>query len=126
MKSTPLGNLEKQVMDILWKHKQGSSREVLSQLRGERKLAYTTVATVLQRLFEKGLLSRTEDKAGHIYTPKVTKEEYGKSIAQTFLSRFIDSFGDIAIASFAASVENLPSKKRAYFLKLLDEYENNK
>lgn len=126
MKTAPLGELEKLIMNIVWDHKGSSAREILNKLETEKKLAYTTIATVLQRLFEKELVARKEDKSGYIYSAKITKEEYGKKVAQTFLSRFIDSFGDIAIASFAASVDTLPRKKREYFLKLLNEYENSK
>ena len=121
MKATSLGELEQQVMDILWECNQCSPRDVLNKLGTEKKLAYTTVATILHRLHEKGLLTREERSGGHIYSPKVSKEKYTKSVAQSFLKKFINSFGDTAIASFADSVDKLPSEKRDYFLKLLDE-----
>lgn len=126
MKPTSLGELEKQIMDIVWKYKQCSTRDILTKLKQEKKLAYTTVATILQRLYEKGLLKRTEDKAGYTYLPKLSKESYSKHIAQSFLKNFIDSFGDTAIASFADSIDKLPAKKRNYFLKLLEENDKNK
>ena len=123
---TSLGELEQQVMDILWEHKNCSARDVLVKLQTDRALAYTTVATVLQRLYEKGLVKRTEGKSGHIYSPKLSKESYSKNIAQSFLKKFIDSFGDTAIASFAESVDKLPEEKREYFLKILEEHDKNK
>lgn len=126
MKSTSLGELEKQVMDIVWGCKSCSARDVLLKLEKNRKLAYTTVATVLQRLHDKGLLNRKEDKSGHIYSPKVTRELYTKNVAKSFLKRFINSFGDTAVASFAESIEQLPKEKRKYLLKLLEENEKNK
>ncbi len=126
MKATQLGELEQQIMDILWEHKQCSARDILTQLEKDRRLAYTTVATILQRLHDKGLLTRKEDKSGYIYSPKVSKESYSKNIAKTFLRKFINSFGDIAIASFADSVDKLPDEKREYFLKLLEEHDKNK
>ena len=126
MKLASLGELEQQIMDILWDNKTCSARDVLIKLQKDRALAYTTVATVLQRLYDKGLVKRTEDKSGHIYSPKLSKESYSKNIAQSFLKKFIDSFGDTAIASFADSIDKLPAKKKEYFLKLLDEYDKNK
>lgn len=126
MKNINLGELEKQIMDILWAHEQCSAREVLKILENDKKLAYTTVATILQRLYEKGLVKRTEHTSGHVYSPKVTRESYSKNIAQSFLKKFLDSFGDIAIASFAESVDILPEKKRKHFLKLLEQHEKNK
>lgn len=126
MQVANLGELEKQVMDIVWEQKRCSAREVLMSLKTEKKLAYTTVATILQRLFDKGMVSRKEDKSGYIYFAKVSKEKYSKNIAQSFLNSFIDSYGDTAIASFAESVDNLPEKKKKYFLELLEEHDKNK
>ncbi len=126
MKSNSLGELEQQVMDIVWDSRQCSARDVLTILEKDKRLAYTTVATILQRLYEKGLLTKEENKQGHIYSPKLSRESYSKNIAQSFLKKFIASFGDTAIASFAESVDKLPTKKREYFLKLLDEHDKNK
>lgn len=125
MKSS-LGELEQQIMDIVWECKNCSARDVLNKLETDKKLAYTTVATILQRLFDKGLLTRKENAAGHIYSPKISKEKYTKNVAQSFLKNFISSFGDTAIASFADSIDKLPEKKRKYFLEVLDEYDKNK
>lgn len=126
MKSNSLGELEQQVMDIVWEYKNCSTRDVLTKIPNDRKLAYTTVATVLQRLCEKGLVKRTEDKSSHSYSPKLTKESYSKNIAKSFLKKFIDSFGDTAIASFAESIDKLPEKKRKYFLEIIHEYDKDK
>src|SRR3989344_8977007 len=126
MTAVSLGELEKEIMDILWEYKNCSARDVLIKLQKDRTLAYTTVATVLQRLYDKGLVKRTENKSGHIYSPKLSKESYSKNIAQSFLKKFIDSFGDTAIASFADSIDKLPAKKKDYFLKLLDDHDKNK
>lgn len=125
MKST-LGELEQQIMDIVWERKNCSARDVLTKLEKDKKIAYTTVATILQRLHDKGLLTRNENSSGHIYSPKVSKEKYTKNVASSFLKNFINSFGDTAIASFADSIDKLPEKKRKYFLEILDEYDKNK
>lgn len=125
MKAAQLGELEKQIMDIVWEQKQCSARDVLTRIEG-KKLAYTTVATILQRLHEKGLVKRNDDKSGYIYSPKLTKELYSRNIAQLFLKKFIHSFGDTAIASFAESIDKLPEQKREYFMKILDEHDKNK
>lgn len=127
MKSTSLGELEQQIMDIVWERKSCSVRDVLIALERDKKLAYTTVATILQRLYDKGLLIRKENTAGNIYSPKVSREKYTKNVAKSFIRNFIDSFGDTAVASFAESIDELPAGKRKYFLKILDEYdEKNK
>lgn len=121
-----ISNREIEVMDILWDLKKGSVRDVAERMKSEQKLAYTTVATLLQRLYVKGFVKRKEEGIGYLYTPKLSKEAYTKNMAQSFLTRFIGSFGDIGIASFAESVDKLPEEKRVYFLKLLEEHDKNK
>ena len=118
-----LGELEKQIMDILWDTQSSSVRCVLQELKKERKIAYTTVATILQRLNEKGLVNKKEEKLGFTYTPKITREDYIKGLSQSFLSNLVSSFGDMAIASFAHSIDDLPKKKKQYFLDMLNQYE---
>lgn len=126
MQAKSLSNLEQKVMDIVWKCKACSVRDVQQQLNSSRKLAYTTVATILQRLHDKGLVERKEEGPAYIYSPKLSKEVYGKNLASSFLQKFINSFGDVAIASFVDSIDNLPKRKRDYFIKLLEENEKNK
>lgn len=126
MKATHLGELEQKIMNIVWQKKNVSARDVLTEINTEKILAYTTVATILQRLIDKGLLNRKEDKTGYVYYPKITRESYTKKVAQSFLNHFIDSFGDAAIASFADSIDKLSEKKRKYFLELIENHDKNK
>lgn len=126
MKSANLGELEHAVMELLWQGKSCSVRDVLNKLEKHRKIAYTTVATILHRLYEKDLVIRESVSSGFVYKPKVSKEMYTKQVANSFLNKFIGSYGDEAIASFAESIDSLPEKKRKYFLDLLNDYAKNK
>lgn len=123
MKAKPLGELEQRVMDIIWECGFCSVRDIHGQIKKNRSLAYTTVATILQRLYEKDLVDRKETKQLYVYSPKVSKEAYGKKLARSFLTKFIKSFGDVAITSFVDSVEKLPKRKRDSFIKLLKRHE---
>ena len=116
-----LSPLEQEVMNIVWELKECSIREVVVNLNQEKKLAYTTVATLLQRLFEKGLVSKTSHSIVLSYAPKVTKEMYGKKMAKSFIHTFISSFGEAAIVSFAESIDKLPKDKKNYLLQLLEK-----
>ena len=48
-------------------------RQVLASL--DERLAYTTIATVLDRIYEKGLLLREKDGGGWLYQAARTREE---------------------------------------------------
>lgn len=67
-----LGHLEADVMERLWTWDRAASvREVLEDLREDRKLAYTTVMTVMDNLRRKGYLER--EKAGRAYVYRTTR-----------------------------------------------------
>lgn len=53
-----------------------TTREVLDVLAGERKLAYTTVMTVLVKLWRKGLLERRKDGRAFAYHAIHTREQW--------------------------------------------------
>lgn len=124
MKARTLGKLEQQIMNIVWKSKNCSIREIVQTLQKKRFVAYTTVATVLQRLFIKGLAGRKTKKNGYWYYPKVSKNSYVKILSKTFVKTLVNSFGDVAVSSFAESIESLPKEKKQYLLKILNRYES--
>lgn len=119
MQQKNLSQLEQELMDIVWKLKKSSVREVVENLKPKKKLAYTTVATILQRLSEKGLVKKTNGDSVLYYTPKLTKEMYSKNIVKSFINNFTTHFGDTAMVSFAESIDKLPKDKKEFLLKLL-------
>ncbi|WOP19748.1 BlaI/MecI/CopY family transcriptional regulator [Raineyella sp. LH-20] len=65
-----LGDLELQVMEVLWRSDHAMSvREVLAELTRDRDLAYTTVMTVLDRLAKKDRVTRDLDGRAWYYRP---------------------------------------------------------
>ena len=126
MKQKPLSNLEQQVMNIVWKHQRCSVREVLEQLQKRKKIAYSTVATMLRRLEQKKLVIKNTKAMTFAYSPKISKEAYSKGLTLSFLKKQVQSFGDIAMASFVETLDELPTDKREYFLKLLEDHDKNK
>lgn len=114
-----ISELEQTTMNVVWELKKCSIRDVSNRLNSGKKLAYTTVATLLQRLHEKGLVNRNDDNLTLLYSPKISKKTYSEKMAERLTNNFFKSFGDTAIASFAESIDKLPKQKKEYFLKLL-------
>ncbi|OGK16961.1 hypothetical protein A2690_01475 [Candidatus Roizmanbacteria bacterium RIFCSPHIGHO2_01_FULL_39_12b] len=123
MKLKPLSKLELEVMEIIWERGECTIRDVTDQVGKTKSLAYTTIATIITRLIEKGAIKKQDDKFSATYVPTLSKEAMSRTVAQSFLTKFIQSFGDAAIVSFAQSVDKLPKKKREQFIELLDVYE---
>jgi predicted transcriptional regulator len=69
-----LGPLEIQVMEVLWAAGEMSVRDVVEKL--DRKLAYTTVMTTLDRLFKKGMLDRQKSERAFLYTTRLSHRDW--------------------------------------------------
>jgi predicted transcriptional regulator len=79
-----LGPLEIEVMQVLWAAGARSVRDVVEHL--DRKLAYTTVMTTLDRLFKKGLLDRQKSERAFLYTARVSHQEWERQRAGNFVA----------------------------------------
>lgn len=76
-----LGGLEKAIMDRLWVwNRPATVREVLEDLIRERKVAYTTVMTVMTNLERKGLLSRALVGRAYAYAPVAAQADHAAAL----------------------------------------------
>lgn len=100
MTSLNLGPLERRVMDCVWERRKTTVREVYDCLKTSRKIAYTTVMTVMMRLTEKGFLNRVKKGHFYIYTPRETKKHATKGIVRSVLDSLISQYGKEAVTAF--------------------------
>ncbi|GAA1297200.1 BlaI/MecI/CopY family transcriptional regulator [Pseudonocardia xinjiangensis] len=104
-----LGELEAAVMDVLWSSPEPPHRvrDVLEELTPQRKLAYTTVMTVLDNLHRKGWVQREMDGRAYRYRPSATREE----VTARALRDLLDASGDVetVLLHFARSVSERES-----------------
>jgi len=74
-----LGPLEQRMLEALWAWRTATVRELI--VDGCDDLAYTTVMTTLDRLFKKGLLTRSVEGRAFRYAPKFSREELQREAA---------------------------------------------
>jgi predicted transcriptional regulator len=86
---TQLGPLEQRLLGEVWARKNATVRELIDH--GQLEIAYTTVMTTLDRLYKKGLLSRTEENRAFRYFPLVTKEELQRQAAGQVIQQLLAS-----------------------------------
>lgn len=121
MKMKPLSELEQEIMDIVWELESCTVRDVLDRFSQKRKLAYTTVMTIMGRLIEKRVLARKPDGISYLYYPKVSKENFVARSVHNIFTTAVSSFGQEAVTHFAKEIQKLSPKKRQELLKILDE-----
>jgi predicted transcriptional regulator len=98
-----LTDVELEFMVALWEIGTGSVRDVMDAMAGETKRAYTSVATVLKILEDKGFASSERKDRSLIYSPSIQRADYeGRS-----LKNLSDSlFGGTPTALVARLVDN--------------------
>lgn len=82
-----LGWLEADVMRVVWDKGEVTVRDVYEDLREQRRIAYTTVMSVLRNLAAKGLLEQDRSQAAYVYQPKVTDEEVARGILDALVDK---------------------------------------
>jgi predicted transcriptional regulator len=85
-----LTEVELELMGILWKLGQGTVNDVMVQLPSSRKLAYTSVSTVLRILEQKEIVESRKEGRGHAYLPRVSKEAYETRSLSHLVSKVFD------------------------------------
>ena len=71
-----LTEVELEFMNELWALGEGSVRDVLGRLPADRNLAYTSGATILRILDEKGFVTSRKENKTLVYTPRLEKDKY--------------------------------------------------
>lgn len=115
-----LSDLESEIMEVVWKSGSASVRDVLLEMKKKRKIAYTTVMTVMSRLFEKKVLKRKMNGSGaFVYEAIRDKEEFIKERSQKIIRGFLKEYGDVAVAQFLDMIESSgPNKSKEWKEKL--------
>jgi len=78
------GELQEQIMAALWRLESGTVEQVRSAMPARYQGAYNTVQTVLNRLHDRGLLTRKRDGLAFVYRPRLSEAEYlSKTVEST-------------------------------------------
>jgi BlaI family penicillinase repressor len=87
--SRQLGPLEQRMLDGLWARGSATVRELVEG--SCQDLAYTTVMTTLDRLFKKGLLTRSVEGRAFRYSPRCSREELHREAAGHAFRQLLDA-----------------------------------
>ena len=95
-----LGELETAVMELLWRRPGQTVNEVEGLMRQRGGRAHTTVLTTLDRLHRKGYLIREKRGKAFVYTPRYTRAEFERGVAQEVLGALLGQFTEPALSAF--------------------------
>lgn len=95
-----LGDLEAEIMEVIWQREQVLVRDVHRELTKKREIAYTTIMTVMGRLVEKGLLVREQVGNSYVYRPSRSRADFTRLVVQEVIDGLLEEFAEPAISHF--------------------------
>jgi len=110
------GPLEVQVLEAMWERNQPSSvHDIQACIPG---CAYTTVMTTMDRLFQKGVLSREKRGRSFIYSTIRTRDAQIASIAESWFEVMLPSDTKLAGPVLSRFVDAVLKRDESLFLDL--------
>jgi predicted transcriptional regulator len=104
-----LGALQAEVVGVFWNRESATVREALAELNKKRKqkLAYTTVLTVITRLWQRDLLARDHEGRSFRYRAARSRDELLAELSDELIDRLLADFGDVAVARLGDRLDQL-------------------
>ena len=81
---------ELELMKLVWDLDRPTVRDVYETLLKHRKIAYTTVMTMMNVLVDKGHLKRTRKDRAYVYRPSRPRSETVGAMVKDFVGRVFD------------------------------------
>ncbi|HMY19019.1 MAG TPA: BlaI/MecI/CopY family transcriptional regulator [Polyangium sp.] len=92
---THLGDLQLAIMRVLWQLGEATVTDVYTALLEDRGLAPTTIATMLKKMEDKGVVEHRADGRKFIYRPTVTEDQVTRGMVADLTERL---FGGNSVA----------------------------
>lgn len=108
---------EEEIMQILWQLGNGVVNEIIARTE-EPHPKYTTVATFLKILENKGFVRHEAEGKSHRYYPVISREEYTRGVMSSMLTTYFD--GSLAqLVSFFSQHEQISTGEMEEILKIM-------
>lgn len=112
---------EWKVMDILWKKPNSTIMDISNEL-GNCGWGYSTIKTLVHRLYKKGAIGADDSTGKFKYFPVATKEDCVQSETKSFLDRIYGGSVKMLMANLASKSE-LSEKEVKQLMSIIDKIE---
>jgi BlaI family penicillinase repressor len=120
---TPLGETEMEVLNHVWELGEASVSEVREKILENRKVAYTTVMTVLKNLANKNYLKYRKEGLSYIYSAAIHPEDVRYNLVDRLVDKvFHGSPKDLVQA--LVQHEKLSDSEREEIKRMIDKLES--
>jgi predicted transcriptional regulator len=105
-----LGELEKLVLEYFWQHDEADAKSVHSHFVSRRGGSLNTIQSTLDRLYKKGLLTRSKQGHAFQYRAALQRETFIGKLIKDVTSDFSRD-GDSLVSAFATLTDELDTKQ---------------
>ncbi|MDR9418738.1 BlaI/MecI/CopY family transcriptional regulator [Gracilimonas sp.] len=84
---TPLGESEMEILHHVWELGEATVAQVRERILKERKVAYTTVMTIMKNLNDKGFLKYYKDGNTYVYSARKEPQEVQSSLISGLIDK---------------------------------------
>jgi BlaI family transcriptional regulator, penicillinase repressor len=115
---------ELEILRVLWARGPSSLSSLCEELRQERDVAATTVATMLRVMSDKKLVKRTGSGRGATWSAAVSQQKTERGMVRKLVDRVFDGAADRLVAHLVEGGQ-LSSDQLSDLRRLIDTQENN-
>ena len=111
--------VELELMEILWKIGQGTVHDVLAHLPANRRLAYTSVSTILDKYAVAPILVTEKLGRQHIYIPTLSKQVFASHSIKKIVNQMF-SGNPVELVAYLMNKDDLSIEEITTLQKMLD------
>ncbi len=119
---TPLGETEMEVLHHVWQLEEATVNEVRNRILKDRKVAYTTIMTVMKNLADKGFLQYHKEGKSYVYSAEQKPEAVRSNLIKDLVQKVFKGSPTALVQTLVKS-EEMTDKEREEIKKLINEME---
>jgi BlaI family transcriptional regulator, penicillinase repressor len=115
---TPLGETEMEILHHVWEMDKASVSDVHERILLDRKVAYTTVMTIMKNLAEKGYLRYEKKGMAYVYTAAIPPRKVKQNLIGNLVKKVFDG-SPAALLQTLVSSEQITDSERSELIELI-------
>jgi predicted transcriptional regulator len=117
---TTLTPQELEIMKLVWQRQTATVRDIYEALLEQRKIAYTTVMTMMKILENKGYLKKRRQDRAFLYRPAHTKNQVIGGMLREFIDRVFNGSAEPLLVHLVKS-RHLREKDLQKIVRMIEE-----
>jgi len=119
------GPLEAKIMDVLWCGER-SIKEVQHELEKDKATNFNTVMTVMNRLVDKGILTKRLEGRTSIFQPVLSREEFVNTQSKEMTYELMDEFGSVVVSHMIEALDEADDDLVAQLEQKIKEWKKDR